>query len=1060
MSSRIFKSILLTLLWALQLTVHAEDIDLFAGASAGPGTAPNLLLVFDNAANFSSDASGNTCIIDAVPTALSGKVGGIEQCALHTAISGLAVGTTATVNVGVMMYKGSNVVNYLNVPCTGGNGGGGCLVYPLTPLTLTSRPVLLNWIKSWTTSGSGPGYVKANNEATGAAMQEAWAYLAGKTGLSGTDYASIAPAAGCLKNFVTFIGNSFGPAGTPGDSGAPGPKGALEGTSPVAGMNAVGATADMFIPIPSTAVDQSTSCEDNKGVRKTFDTPVGDPQHERGGLYADEWARYMLSRAITTYTIGVIDKATCNESYAWLLSSMATSGGGKYFEATNKVVLKLAFDTILSEVQSVNTVFAAVSLPVSVSTQGTYLNQVFMGMFRPDGDSLPRWAGNLKQYKMGFVNGALRLQDADSSPAVSSSGSNFIAECGRSFWTPGLGNRDSYWNLNQTANCAGYSAASNTPDGNLVEKGGQGYMLRSMTPSARVMKTCSSVFNSCTSLTDFDTSNTGITDLLLGSSGTSDSSTTVSRATLINWARGQNTKTVPSNDEKATVLTTAMRPSAHSDVVHSRPVAVNFGTDAAPQIVVFYGGNDGVLRAINGNRPDKSTPSIGTFSPGAEMWSFVPPEFYGKFKRLYDNSDKLIVPNLIAGTPTDYGMDGTVTAYSVSKTEAWVYATMRRGGRAIYAFKVTLNGGTFVVDLKWKRGCGDSGTTNCSSIDLNTIGQTWATPKFIKSTGYSGGGKAMLAMGGGYDATCEDASNYACTSIIGNRIYVMDADSGSLLKSFSTDRPVVGDLTFVRNSAGMATFGYAADLGGNLYRISGNTANTAIGANGPADWTITKIASLGCATTVVCSSPPNRKFIYGPDVVVDGVNNILLLGSGDREKPLNTSNQTNNYFFMIKDVPTDALATIVTLDSLYPVTIGTVPASSALAAKNGWYMALQRSEQVVTSTVTVYGVSYFSTHQPTTPVPGSCSANLGTTRSYGVAYATAADPSGTSTPPFTTLTSGGLPPSPVAGKVILDDGSIVPFIIGVKGPLESKELPPPAGSTNRANVRSYWSLTK
>ena len=521
MSLRIFKGLLLTLLWAVQLTAHAEDIDLFAGASSGPGTAPNLVLVFDNAANFSSNAENSSCIIDNVATALNGTVGGVEQCALHAAISGLTVGTTATVNVGVMMYKAGNVVNYLNVPCTGGNSGGGCLVYPLTPLTTTSRPALLNWIKSWTTSGNGPGYVKANNEATAAAMQEAWAYLSGKTGLSGTNYASIAPAAGCLKNFVTFIGNSYSSSGTPGDSGDPGPKDAFLGALSTTGMNASPATtAAQRALITNTSTDSKTTCG-------TINFPATN-NHENKGYYADEWARYMLSQNITTYTIGVVGPS-CQAEYAWLLGSMAPSGGGKYFEASEKVALKLAFDTILSEVQSVNTVFAAVSLPVSVNTQGTYLNQVFMGMFRPDGDSLPRWAGNLKQYKLGMINGELRLQDADSRAAVSSSGSNFIAECGRSFWTPALTTTpDNYWNYFQIPNCTTYPASSNTPDGNMVEKGGQGYMLRSMSPTARIVKTCSSVFTGCTTLTDFNTSNTaGITDLMLGSSGTADSSTTV-----------------------------------------------------------------------------------------------------------------------------------------------------------------------------------------------------------------------------------------------------------------------------------------------------------------------------------------------------------------------------------------------------------------------------------------------------------------------------------------------------------------------------------------------------
>ena len=39
---------------------------------------------------------------------------------------------------------------------------------------------------------------------------------------------------------------------------------------------------------------------------------------------------------------------------------------------------------IFSEIQAVNSVFASVSLPVSVNTEGTFLNQVYIGMFRPD----------------------------------------------------------------------------------------------------------------------------------------------------------------------------------------------------------------------------------------------------------------------------------------------------------------------------------------------------------------------------------------------------------------------------------------------------------------------------------------------------------------------------------------------------------------------------------------------------------------------------------------------------------------------------------------------------
>ena len=54
--------------------------------------------------------------------------------------------------------------------------------------------------------------------------------------------------------------------------------------------------------------------------------------------------------------------------------------------------------------------------------------------------------------------------------------------------------------------------ASNRPDGNIVEKGAQAYVLRGST--TRTMKTCSATFASCTTLTDFN--GTNVTQAMLG----------------------------------------------------------------------------------------------------------------------------------------------------------------------------------------------------------------------------------------------------------------------------------------------------------------------------------------------------------------------------------------------------------------------------------------------------------------------------------------------------------------------------------------------------------------
>src|SRR5262249_31645583 len=208
---------------------------------------------------------------------------------------------------------------------------------------------------------------------------------------------------------------------------------------------------------------------------------------------------------------------------------------------------------------------------------------------------------------------------------------------------------------------------SNWPDGNVVQKGAQGLQLRNVTSTARNMYTCSPTFSTCAStstLTQFSTSNAALTPALLNAP---DSATATS---YIQWELGAAVQA-----ENGTGNVTEMRPSVHGDVVHSRPVAINYGTVSSPNVVVFYGANDGALRAINGNQ----TGNIGTVTPGGELWSFVPPEFYPAIQRLYGNTTQISFPNVTAtgAQPKSYGIDGPMTAYA-NGTSTWLYAPMRR----------------------------------------------------------------------------------------------------------------------------------------------------------------------------------------------------------------------------------------------------------------------------------------------------------------------------------------------------------------------------------------------
>ena len=1028
----------------------AEDIDLFVQPGGAASGIPNVLLMLDNTANWGRTVDGQAIWIN-------------ELDALLTTLTNLPVNDdgTAVVRVGVMMFNETGNPN--------NNVGGGYVRAAVRDMTDANKTKYMDLLNSFHVVTD-----RSNNGKAGLAMAEAYRYYAGQ-----------APYAGNSKIKTDYLGNNSGSQQSRAIYALPG--NAIDSfagspyNSPVSlgdcGRNYIiyisnGAAQDNSSDIGTgtTMLSQAATDENISGATDTI--PIS-PSGSQTNM-ADEWARFMRrsSLGVITYTVDV-DKISTGQGPGWsaLLKSIAGVSNGRYFDVTSGnggAELTDVLGRIFSEIQAVNSVFAAVSLPVNITTQGTFLNQVYIGQFRPDRDALPRWPGNLKQYKLGIVDNQLRTLDADDFSAVNP-GTGFLTECARSFWTPSA--VDSYWQFYPQGGCLAVpdSNASNYPDGNIVEKGAHAYRLRSTT--ARTMKTCSPVFASCSTLSDFDTANASITDALLGAADSAE------RDALINWQRGQDI-----DDENINaVTTTEMRPSAHGDVLHSRPVAINYGPELSPDVVIFYGGNDGVLRAVNGNR----TAAIGSFAAGNEMWSFVAPEFYGKIKRLRDNTIPISFtgspPPPPAREPKTYGFDGPISAYQDAGNK-WIFPAMRRGGRFLYAFDVTdMAASPGSATLKWKKGCPNQGDdTDCSS-GFSEIGQTWSAPQLIKTNGYTSAGAPlpMLMLGAGYD-TCEDADPHACTdSAKGRAIYVLDADDGSLLKTFTTDRPVVADIFIVPDGAtGLAKFAYAADMGGNIYRISGFTANEPFGATAPGAWTITKIASLGCDSASVTSPsgacPMNRKFLSTPDVVEKAGVYFLLIGSGDREKPLQAfavAYEVENKFFMIKDNPSDpdwltdetsnCASAIICLDSLVAIASGgTDPDPADLAAMKGWALDMRDHEQVVTSAITVFGTTTFSSHTPTVAAVGSCVSNLGTARVYNVSFANAAAANGANNRDEP-VAGGGLPSPPVAGMVQLDDGRIVPFVIGSAGdsPLEARLPNPPAAGTQPKSL-TYWFIDK
>ena len=309
--------------------------------------------------------------------------------------------------------------------------------------------------------------------------------------------------------------------------------------------------------------------------------------------FADEWSFFLSNtdvneapgtQPVYTYALNVYnDKEDVAQTK--LLKSIAGLGGvgGSAYVQVGGDLYKLvnAFKGILLEVAAVDSVFTAATLPVSSTTQGTFLNQVFVGMFRPDAQFKPRWVGNVKQYELGLINGTLELVDAKGLSVVLTN-SGFFRPQAESFWT-----QTSVFFENLKSGSP--PSASDLPDGSVVEKGGVAQWLRTNNlqgAGSRTVYTLPSAVPAAGSPLvgyPFTGSNSSVTSFPFSSEE-------------IAWIRGEaNVATGPGAEEfvgswknGATVENlgaTGARHSIHGDVLHSRPLAINYGSGGRRRVL-------------------------------------------------------------------------------------------------------------------------------------------------------------------------------------------------------------------------------------------------------------------------------------------------------------------------------------------------------------------------------------------------------------------------------------------------------------------------------------------
>lgn len=721
---------------------------------------------------------------------------------------------------------------------------------------------------------------------------------------------------------------------------------------------------------------------------------------------------------VTTYTVDVFN-AKPNESHSSLMDSAAEQGGGYRQSATSQAELERALTRIFGDIIDINTAFAAVTLPLSATNRAQAENKVFVGMFRPASQRKPRWLGNLKQYQLAKFDGQIELADVNYDRAINPQ-TGFAQSCATSFWTEdtsevvkgtdseggliegayfeGLGMEPSpvsecLKEFREVASGDVRSVLSDSPDGPFVEKGGAAQQIRSQ--GSRSIYTEKDELLIPVSTT---TSNIGtdLYDYLIGKNPGLKGGDL-----LVKTDDGYIDN--PDLDQAEVMPYQGLRPTIHGDIVHSRPLTITYGPidpdnlNKGSKFQIFYGANDGLFRAV-----DPAT--------GQEKWALIAPEHLDGLQRLYANTPTVDYFGLddslsgeIKAEPKRYFFDGSTGAYTEYDADdnlvtAWIYPTMRRGGREIYALDVSPSSGNVgeppsKPTFMWKKG------PDVDS-DLVGMGQSWSTPVTGRLREINADGEAValadpvLLFGGGWDVCLDEdeaaLSAGSCTT--GNQVFVLNARTGDFIGKFDTEAPVVGEVSPLDiDNDGFIDFVYAADATGGLYRV--NFAKLeALGDPyaeplQESDWSITQIAK---------SSMPSVRFLNKPTIGAIQNRVFVTIGAGDRERPLKLNypyrENVSNRFYAFIDEPYGEPASVIDLDkttsdsgrAMLDAATG-IPDGEFLVPKyRGWFLDLSdQGEQIVNPSAIGGGYVFFNSFQPEGGTKGFCS-DLGKSKAYRV----------------------------------------------------------------------------
>ena len=519
----------------------------------------------------------------------------------------------------------------------------------------------------------------------------------------------------------------------------------------------------------------------------------------------------------------------------------------------------------LSQINDDSSSFTSVTVPVNAENRTSALNNLFLALFRVDSQGKALWAGNVKRVEL--------LKDVDGNVL------GVVDALNQAAFNPlnGKLNDDalSIWADPAAEDVVAFDATKDEVsgrDGNSVTRGGAGHKipgfkvapggqgnvgvansdgLRQLYLGPDTFNPLSNTGNALVALdaddgnplladaaiqtlltvrnADTTVNTTFVEDVLtdagiavaspLSSETTGVQDTAAEDATqvLLKWVRG-----VDVFDWDADTLRDDVRPWLWGDVLHSRPLSINYGALGSHGIYnqdvrLIFGSNDGMLHYVRNtaaSSPAEPTPpapalalNTQTVSPfGEETWAFMPRQMLSLVPNLLNRT------NNVGADGHPYGVDGEPVLFSIDNDDdgiiertlgnadtcapgtdncdkAYVYFGLRRGGTSYFALDVSFPDA--LPRLLWRL---DENTTGFSELAMSfstprvgwvqyerdTInefaGEAVPTPVVIFGGGYYGGWNAAHTARIGKD----DLTNTA-DDLKGNAIFMVHARTGQLI---------------------------------------------------------------------------------------------------------------------------------------------------------------------------------------------------------------------------------------------------------------------------------------